>query len=223
MLNTKLEPLTERLKTLPIDSRGYPVPWFVAWIDGKPEFRAADARKWHLAIRDSLCWVCGGKMGAHKTFVIGPMCGVNRVTSEPPCHLDCAEWSARNCPFLSNPNMVRNEKNLEGENPGGIMIKRNPGVTLLWTTKKFTPFKVPNGHLISLGEPTTVTFYAKGKIATREEIDDAIASGCPALEAVAKAEDKERGDEKSSIELRLAKEKFIQLINQQTQGGTHAN
>jgi hypothetical protein len=66
------------------------VPWFVAWFDGKPEFRAMDGLKWIRAVREHLCWVCGGRLGVWQTFVLGPMCGINRTTVEPPCHLECA-------------------------------------------------------------------------------------------------------------------------------------
>jgi hypothetical protein len=202
-----LEPLTPRLKNLPLDDRGYPVPWFVGWIDGKPDFRTADSEKWLKAVQFNLCWVCGGQMGAHKCFVIGPMCGLNRNTSEPPCHLDCAQWSARNCPFLSNPNMVRNERNLVGDNPGGIMIKRNPGVTLLWNTKSYRPYNAGNGILITIGEPTSIEFYTEGRKATVNEIHDAIESGCPILEKVATE------DGPASLkEFTIAKHKFLTLI-----------
>lgn len=210
-----LEPLTERMKLLPVDDRGYPVPWFVAWIDDKPEFRTADQRKWVKAIQEKLCWVCGGHMGVWKTFVIGPMCGVNRVTSEPGCHLDCAQWSARNCPFLSNPNMVRNERNLVGDEPGGIMIKRNPGLTLLWTTKAFRVFKAGNGYLLDLGEPKSVEFYTEGRIATRAEVDEAMVKGCPLLEKVA--------TDDGPVALRqfyIAKHKFLNLIEREMNNGS---
>ena len=40
-----LPPMPSRIAALPVDERGYPVPWFVAWIDGKPEFRCADPAK----------------------------------------------------------------------------------------------------------------------------------------------------------------------------------
>src|SRR5262245_54991717 len=112
-LRPDLPPLPSRIAGLPIDpERGYPVPWFVAWHDGKPEFRTADGRKFRQAIRDRLCWVCGQPLGRHLVFVIGPMCTVNRVTVEPPCHLDCAEFSVRACPFLSKPQMTRRENDL---------------------------------------------------------------------------------------------------------------
>jgi hypothetical protein len=102
-IRPELEALPSRMKTLPVDERGYPVPWFVDWVDGKPEFRAMDGNKWESAVRYRLCWVCGGTLGVNKSFVAGPMCGINRTSAEPPCHLECATWSARNCPFLKNP------------------------------------------------------------------------------------------------------------------------
>jgi hypothetical protein len=33
-----------RFARLPADERGYPVPKFVEWIDGKPDFRCVDSR-----------------------------------------------------------------------------------------------------------------------------------------------------------------------------------
>lgn len=47
--------LPARMRDLPIDDRGYPVPWFVAWVDGKPEFRAMDQEKFIRALREKLC------------------------------------------------------------------------------------------------------------------------------------------------------------------------
>lgn len=210
-----LEPLTPRLEKLPFDERGYPVPWFVAKVDGKYDFRTADPAKWVQAVKFNLCWVCGGNMGSFKCFVIGPMCGVNRNTSEPPCHLDCAQWSSRNCPFLSNPNMIRNEKNLTGDNPGGIMIKRNPGLTLLWNTKTYKPYKVDNGMLIRIGDPTSIEFYTEGRLATPHEIFAAIEAGCPFIEKFAK----EDGPE-ALADFYEAKSRFVTLVNINLQGVT---
>jgi hypothetical protein len=190
-----LETLPRNMRELPIDVRGYPVPWFVPWIDGKPEFRAMDIRKFVAAIRQKLCWVCGGRLGVNVCFVVGPMCGINRTSSEPPSHLECARWSAQNCPFLSNPRMVRREDEAINcaalrENSAGIAISRNPGVAMLWITRQFEVFTDENDRpLIQMGEPESVEWWAEGRTATRAEVLASIESGLPNVETLAKQED----------------------------------
>jgi hypothetical protein len=187
----KSKDIPARMADLPIDERGYPVPWFVDWVDGKPEFRAMDRQKFFRALREKLCWVCGGKLGVYVTFVAGPMCGINRTSSEPPNHRDCAVWSAKNCPFLSNPRMVRREDGLDPEvldNMAGHGLKRNPGVVMLWHTRSWETFKVDNGVLIQMGEPESVEWLACGRTATRAEVIQSIESGLPNLEAIARLE-----------------------------------
>lgn len=188
-LKQGLPPLPLRLENLPISDSGYPVPWFVGYVDGVPDFRCSDARKFRQAIRDDLCWMCGERNGAYKVFVIGPMCAVNRVTGEPPCHLACAEYAATACPFLVNPKRRRRENDLpEKRGTPGIPILRNPGVTLLWSTKKFRPFRAGgggNGVMFSLGVPAAVWWYCEGREATDEEIIDSIEGGIPILRDMA--------------------------------------
>jgi len=192
LLRPELEPLPARMRSLRVH-RGYPTPWFVGLIDGIPEFRCMDTAKWRRAVRDKLCWVCGEKLGKHLVFVAGPMCGVNRTSAEPPCHLECAQWSARNCPFLSKPQMTRRENAIpEHLHKVGTMpfeITRNPGVTLLWITTSYSLFGTGEVVLIRMGEPERVEWYALGKPATREQVEESVASGLPALEAMARQQD----------------------------------
>jgi hypothetical protein len=186
-LRTGLPPLPARMKRLAIDERGYPVPWFVAWVDGKPEFRVADSAKMFRARRYGHCWVCGKNDGAVKTFLIGPMCVVNRVTSEPASHASCAEFAALACPFLTLPRAQRRAANMPAGiiDPAGLMIDRNPGVCCLWTTNRWRLFKAGNGLLYRLGDPTSATFYAEKRLASREEVLASIESGMPILRRLA--------------------------------------
>jgi hypothetical protein len=204
------------MQSLPIDERGYVVPWFVDWIDGKPEFRAMDVQKWRRAIREKLCWVCGERMGRYMTFVAGPMCGINRTSSEPPSHLECAQWSSRNCPFLNNSHAIRrNDENFNAESKciGGFGLQRNPGVTMLWTTETYSVFDDgKGGKLLNMGEPTSVEWYAEGKLATREQVLASIESGYPALAAVAQQQD---GAMKYLQECRERFEKYIPKASEQ--------
>jgi hypothetical protein len=192
-LRADLAPLPDRIAALPVH-RGYPVPWFVAYPDGpegEPEFRTADYPKWTRAVKEKLCWVCGQQLGSKIAFVLGPMCGITRTTSEPACHRECAEWSIHNCPFLVRPRMTRRQDNLpEGtQDAAGCPLHRNPGVTLLWMAKTFTLFRDQNRRpLIRVGNPFEVGWFMEGRRATRQEVDESVAGGLPSLIDLAKSE-----------------------------------
>src|ERR1043165_2284847 len=157
-----LPPAPPRIAKLPVDERGFYIPWFVPFINGKPEFRMADAEKWIEAIQKHLCWTCGQPMGRFSSFVLGPMCSITRTTSEPPLHQECAQWTVKGCPFLSKPQMVRREDAWTEANKGNVageMIERNPGATAIWTTREFKLFSDNKRKpLIRVGEPTEVTW-----------------------------------------------------------------
>lgn len=204
--------LPDRMKRLPVDHRQFPVPWFVAWVDGEPQFPIADGEKYALAWRNRLCWVCGEKLGRFSSFVIGPMCAVNRTSSEPPSHRECAQFSARNCPFLTRPRMKRvGEENMPSgvRDPAGTMLARNPGVALVWTTLNPSVFKVANGTLFNIGDPQSVEWYAEGRAASRAEVMASIESGLPALEDMCR---KDRDVEGAFEELERRKIDALTLV-----------
>jgi hypothetical protein len=176
-----------RMLKLPVDPRGYPTPKFVGWIDGVPDFRTVDSRFMQDAIRRRLCFLCGEPLGRHMAFVIGPMCCINRVSAEPPSHYECARFAVKACPFLTQPNRKRNEYDMpeDATLPGGLMIKRNPGVSLIWITDSYR--RDPRGVFL-LGEPSRLEWWAHGRMATREEIMASIESGLPILRQMAEQE-----------------------------------
>jgi hypothetical protein len=197
-VSAMLEQLPKRLAQLPV-VRGYPVPWFVAWLPDAtgqqvPDFRVVDARKVRRAHQEHRCFICGGRLPAVAAFTIGPMCAVNRVSAEPPAHRECSEWSARICPFLSRPDMRRRDHDYpEGHSaPAGEMLTRNPGVTLVWTSSTYKRTPVGNSHLWNIGTPVSVRAFREGRPATQEELMASIASGLPKL-AEAAADDGHAG------------------------------
>lgn len=182
--------LPSRMTRLPVNDRGFPVPFFAEWIDGVPDFRVVSGEKMARAVRNSLCWVCGERLGVFKAFVIGPMCGINRTISDPPSHRECAVFSAQNCPFLSRPMAKRRTDDLpeNATSAAGFGIKRNPGATGVWITKSFRVFRPhigATGILFKIGDPTEVLWFANGREATREEVDESVRTGLPHLSELA--------------------------------------
>lgn len=190
-LRDGLPPLPHRIRSLPVDARGYPIPWFVADVGGVRDFRVADAEKRARAVRHRLCWICGHALSGPRQerllhFVIGPMCAVNRVSSEPSSHLDCAEFAVRACPFMLLPRAQYREAGLpEGADMPGEALKRNSGVSAIYSCASCQPFAVSPGWLIRMSEPVDIRWYAEGRAATRPEVLGAIDSGMPHLRKLA--------------------------------------
>lgn len=183
------------------------MPWFVAWFEdgkpvsrgqGEPDFRVIYPGAVDEALANGSCWICGDRIpkGYAYAFVVGPMCAVNRTSAEPPSHIVCADWAARACPFLSNPDQKRREDvPEEAVKPAGHAIPRNPGVALVWISKSATAYNVPAGIpgaqpgvLVNIGSPLKVRWYARGREATRHEVMASIESGLPLLEEMATAQ-----------------------------------
>lgn len=182
-----LPPMPERIQRRPVNKNGYPVPWFATWIDGEPDFRVITSEKIAAAHVRKLCWVCGEPRGSFLAFAIGPMCAVNRTTSEPPSHRECAVWSAMACPFLTKPKVTRRENEiapLDENHAAGFPIARNPGAVAVWITKSYQPFRADaggRGVLFRVGDPVEVLWFAEGRRARREEIEHSIDTGLPLL------------------------------------------
>ena len=174
---------------LPRDERGYPCPWFISWIDGKPEFRVMDGKKLDRAVKENLCWVCGEPFTDNiLAFISGPMCLVNLNSAEPPSHLDCARFSVKACPFLTMPKAQRRDANLPSatENPAGFYIARNPGCCAIAICNRYRTHQPPGGGMLfRMPTPQAVEWYAEGRPATREEVLASIDSGLPSLAKVA--------------------------------------
>jgi hypothetical protein len=187
------------MRPLPIDWRGFPVPFFVAWIKGSPDHRVVEPIKLMRCVRDGLCWICGRPLIAPAVCVVGPMCGVNHVSSEPPSHEACARFSVQACPFLSRPHAHRREAGLPDvplvEAPGA-MLMHNPGMSLLWWTSRVEAFKVgrvkgSHNLLFDIGDPLKVEWWTEGRPATRDEAEQAIVVGLPRLEAACEGRENE--------------------------------
>ncbi|MFZ4767194.1 MAG: hypothetical protein ACOYMN_19750 [Roseimicrobium sp.] len=174
--------------------RGFPVPWFVEIVEDDYDFRVMSATKLVRAVRQDLCWVCGQRLGRHRAFVIGPMCGVNRTNAEPPSHVDCAQFAAQYCPFLSIAHMKRREDAMTeaaAENVAGLGLRRNPGVCAVWVVSA-PGYRIFADHqnrpLFEIAQPERVLWYAEGRAASLDEVLESVRTGEPLLRAACEKE-----------------------------------
>jgi len=195
--------MPSRMRQLRRNKVGFPVPWFVGDIDGQPDFRFMDAPKLVQAIQEQLCFICGHKLNRNRehtgpkgTFVAGPMCLINRTSAEPPNHGDCAEWSAKACPFLTKPLKNRRTSDIPDNiiDPAGFSIDRNPGVTALIESERWSYFRVPDGMggqgiLFEFQRIVNVRWMSGGGAASADEVMTSIDTGLPQLVAMAEMED----------------------------------
>jgi hypothetical protein len=192
-LKSDIPDLPLRMRRLPVDARGYPIPFFVAWLDasgvptkpgeGTPDFRVVNPGTVVKCHTEGLCWVCGQPLGSHKSFVIGPISALNRTCNEPPSHLDCADFSARACPFLIHPNEKRREQRMPDvwHKPPGEAIQCKPRLAVVWTVRRYRLVQVNGRVLFDMGAPEHVRWYTEGRLATRAEVIASIESGLPFL------------------------------------------
>jgi len=208
-------PVPLRIRRLPWSEQWQlHVPWFVAKVNGEYDFRIAEGDAWAKAITQKRCWICGDKLGVYQAFIIGPMCCINRVSADPPMHRDCALYSVRVCPFLTQPKYVRRQKNRPPEELmkeiAGLYISRNPGVSLMWVARAdgYKLIDAHPGYLFRLfADPVEHLWFARGRLATRAEVEESIASGFPTLYDTAR----EEGDKaiKALLQARMISEKFL--------------
>lgn len=176
-----LPPMPENIQRLQVDpERGYPVPFFVRWIGGKPEFRLVDPAKLIACIQKTLCWICGYPLprNAPGTFVGGPLFALTRTSSEPPSHTDCARFACQACPFLVMPKMVRRLDNLpKSHDAPGIMLKRNPGVALMWTSMWLPTRMGDRAYIFKLSDPLAIESWREGRPAEKFELRESFDEG----------------------------------------------
>jgi hypothetical protein len=174
---------SRRIARLPLDKRGYPIPWFAARFQGEPDFRVYDPAKFSRALKERRCWVCGEKLGAYGYFVVSPYCVVSRTSTEPPCHEECAEFSVQGCPFLTGAEVRRRAAALPEESfeAAGLVVEESPAVVAIWATLGYEVVATERGPVCKLGDPVSCRWFKQGRKATRSEVLEAIERDFPAL------------------------------------------
>lgn len=160
--------IPRRMAHLKVDGRGYPIPYFVPYVNGVPDFRYQDQKKQQACAKHNLCSICGKPL-VKKVFwfISGPMGLANAVHSDAPMHEECARFSIAACPHLAFFKAERRtnespDPNQIGTKPSTLfLVKANRCEFIMGRYFKFRPvraeeFKYENNKLV----PTAIIEYA---------------------------------------------------------------
>lgn len=148
MKDLKQLKIPDRLKSLKVDPRGYPIPFFIPIDkDGKPDFKYMDARKQMICVKYKVCMICGQPLNKNEFYYIsGPVGLKNKVASDPAMHEECAKFSLEICPHM----LFQKAKRTSEDQPEvkDIFMDTKPDQVFLVGARKF---EVVNhkGYLIS--------------------------------------------------------------------------
>lgn len=107
MKNFQAVEIPPRMRNLPMDPRGYPIPAGVLIDDkGKAHFTINDQLKRQHHIRNDLCPICGDKLLRGRWTLGGPASAflAEGAYIDPPMHFECYRYAVQVCPYLAAPN-----------------------------------------------------------------------------------------------------------------------
>ena len=138
-----------RMVRLKRDAKNCPIPHCTEPTDGKPRL---DPNMVVDCLLQKRCWICNDKLGAHKAFLVEPVCAITRTSILPPAHLGCALFTAN--------------------------VRHPDGVTMIYVAKTF---EVTKTSMFRMGPSEDHYFRFQSREATAEEIVASIEKVFPEL------------------------------------------
>lgn len=181
--------LPRRMRKLPKDKRGYPVPVIVLRDKNKtPHFTINDHRLSSKVANKKLCSICGDPLKKDIWFIGGQVCFThpNGAFLDPPVHHDCGEYALRVCPYLGAPNyagLVDGRTLKDAATPDGLALIRGetiadtrPELFMMGKCERFRINVTGIGqfNMIKIGPWLEVEAWRHGVRVPDEEVNDLV-------------------------------------------------
>lgn len=120
-------PVPPKMRLLPRDRRGYPIPWIVQRdLTGRPFFIVNDTEKTTACGRRKVCGICGRKLERDAWMIGGPGSAFHEqgMFLDPPMHYECAAYALKVCPYIGARYTGRLEEALsrQGKWPANLRL-----------------------------------------------------------------------------------------------------
>lgn len=138
--------LPDRMKGMKLDQRGYPIPYFTPFVNGKPDFRYQDPEKRESCLERKVCSICAEALLAKQFwFICGPLGLKNKIHSDAPMHEECARFALMACPHLAFKSAERTSEERIDDDPNLVRIKPDELFLVradkIWRLDKYIKFR----------------------------------------------------------------------------------
>jgi hypothetical protein len=135
----KVTPIPRRMRGLPRDPRGVPIPWFAGRdADGHLRVTILDLARWRDAVKNRRCWMCGAPLGRSRTFVLGPVQAITRPSVNRrriPAALNTLSESVRSSLTRRGGASTASRTRAARRSTPGVRFVANPFIRI-WLTRR---------------------------------------------------------------------------------------
>jgi hypothetical protein len=171
-------PIPTLMKRLPLDHRGYPIPFVVQRDDkGLPLFVANNSVAVWKCIKQRLCAICGTRLASRWWFVGGPGSAFhpNGMYFDSGMHGECMRYALQVCPYLATPARSRINDNtlakLETRISDALLVDRTHDpkrpplfVAVMCSGQSLEPNDMETPYLRPLRPYQDVEFWRDGQL-----------------------------------------------------------
>lgn len=143
-------PIPARLQNLEKDRRGYPIPFFIPVVNGKPEFKFMDNAKQVFCVLQRRCMICGEDLIPNEYWYLSGPKGLKiKTSSDPAMHEECARYSLAVCPYLHYKETDRTT-DIETQTSAPDVIDLNKAATIFLVKATTYTFMINGAYMVSL-------------------------------------------------------------------------
>lgn len=136
MNKIKTVKIPDLMKSLPVTSQGFPVPYVVLVDDNGTHFKINDRLKQIKCFTEKLCHICGNKVKRNEFWFVGGQQSAfhpHGVYNDGGMHYECASYALQVCPYLAMSSYA-------GYTDAGLLkavqkVKNNKGMLFMNTTQ----------------------------------------------------------------------------------------
>lgn len=175
MKNWKSIDIPTKMKDLPKDKNGYPIPYTIRKDEeDTPIFSQHDESLLHNCISNSHCGICGQPLGNDIWLLAGAKIALQPLGGyiDPPMHKQCGTYALQVCPYLALPSFLKRSPNEIAKSTDKVLVlSGKPSVFGFVKTSDYRLLLNDNGTIIIIPERPflDIEYWREGELLTKSQ------------------------------------------------------